>query len=123
MSKINFDWKVGDPHFCKITNPKKDNYGNIVRVYRGGNGLFYSKDHDDWYEEDYDQDDFIVTDANNEGNTVKVNVDDDEYWNEFTAITAREIFIRRMNSETIYKSMAKLAVKAAKALTDELKKL
>ena len=122
MSKINFNWKVGYAHLCKITNPQKDNYGKIIRVYRG-NSCFYSRDHDDWYEEDYDQDDFIVTDANNEGNTVKVNVDDDEYWNEFTAITAREIFIRRMNSETIYKSMAKLAVKAAKALTDELKKL
>lgn len=123
MSKINFNWKVGDAHLCKITNPKKDNYGKIIRVYRG-KSCFYSNDHDDWYEEDYDQNDFIVTDVNNETSSVKVNVDNENYWNAFTSITAREIFIKmEPKLPGNEKDMAKRAVRFAKALTEELKKL
>ena len=123
MSKINFNWKVGEAHLCKITNPKKDNYGKIIRVYRG-KVVFYSNDHDDWYEEEYQADDFIVRDADNESDTVDVNVNNENYWREFTINTAREIFVKMEpkfpgNEE----GLAKSAVEFAKALTEELKKL
>ena len=124
MSKINFNWKVGYAHLCKITNPQKDNYGKIIRVYRG-NSCFYSRDHDDWYEEDYNQDDFIVTDVDNETSSVKVNVDNENYWKAFTSITARQIFINMQPGVVVgtEEDMAKTAVRFAVALTEELKKL
>lgn len=124
MSKINFNWKVGEVHLCKITNPKKDNYGKIIRVYRGRGDYFFSNDHDDWYEEDYEANDFEVRDVDNESDTVNVNVNNENYWREFTITTAREIFVK-MEPKLIgnEKDMAKSAVKFAKALTAELKKL
>ena len=123
MSKINFNWKVGEVHLCKITNPQKDNYGKIIRVYRG-KSCFYSRDHDDWYEEDYQENDFEVRDVDNESDTVDVNVNNENYWKEFTINTAREIFVKMEpkfpgNEE----GLAKSAVEFAKALTEELKKL
>ena len=62
MSKINFNWKVGEVHICKITNPKKDNYGKMIRVYRGKPCLYY-RDDDGRYEEDYNKDDLMVSDV------------------------------------------------------------
>ena len=121
MSKIHFNWKVGTDHLCKITNPQKLNYGKIVIVHRG-NYMFYSGDHDDWCEENYAEDDFVVTDVAGPSD-VMVKVDNDNYWNKFTAETARMLFTGVDFSKMILheKEIARNAVIWAKALTEELK--
>lgn len=117
---VNFEWKQNTWHWCKITNPNKDNAGNIVRVYRGGNN-YYTKDCDDWYEEEYNEFDFVVTDVDDP--KTKVNLMDDSYWDEFTNNTAREVLVKLVENYTAdkYEDFATEAVKLAQALTNKLK--
>ena len=120
MGKIHFEWKVGTDHLCRITNSQKLNYGKIVIVHRG-NYTYYTGDHDDWCEENYTEDDFVVTDVNGPSD-VRVNVDEEQYWREFTAETARQLFIARepkLMSER--KNIAQWSVRWAQELTEELK--
>ena len=119
---INFEWKQNTWHWCKITNPNKDNAGNIVRVYRGnGKNSYYTKDWEDWYEEEYDESDFVVTDV--EDPKCNVNLKDDNYWDEFTNNTARDVLVKLIEKRTTYTydEIATDAVKLAQALTNKLK--
>lgn len=116
------DWKCGEWHWCKVVNPEKDNYGVIVRVYRSWDGdWYYTKDCDDWYEEEYRADDIVITDVHDSKCEVKVM--DDEYWNEFTNKTARDILVKLVENHTAerYEDFAIEAANFAQALTDKLR--
>lgn len=88
-SKIKWGWNVY--HKCKITNPKKKNFGKTVFLTKGlNNDVFFMNEKDtDEPDYTYHSEDFEVIDINE----VNVNVIDDGYWQRLRNETATKLLV------------------------------